>query len=220
MPKLRVHNVTVSLDGFAAGTDQRMDAPFGDGIDDGLHDWMFAAMKDHADGKQGTDVDFVARSEDNIGATIMGRNMFGPYRGPWENEAWTGWWGDNPPFHHPVFVHTHHTRPSVSMKGGTDFHFTDEPIETVLARAYEAADGKDVRIGGGPATIQQYLRAGLVDELHLAVAPLLVGRGERLLDHLGDGVDGYEVVELVSSPAVTHARLVRRSWRGERRGNR
>ncbi|MFE2989032.1 dihydrofolate reductase family protein [Streptomyces sp. NPDC059262] len=211
MPKLRVHNVTVSLDGFAAGTDQRIDAPFGDGIDDGLHDWMFAAMKDHADGKQGTDVDFVARSEDNIGATIMGRNMFGPYRGPWESEAWTGWWGDNPPFHHPVFVHTHHTRPSVSMKGGTDFHFTDEPIETVLARAYEAADGKDVRIGGGPATIQQYLRAGLVDELHLAIAPLLVGRGERLLDNLGDGVDGYEVVELVSSPAVTHARLVRRS---------
>ncbi|MEU5054383.1 dihydrofolate reductase family protein [Streptomyces sp. NPDC056121] len=214
MPKLRVHNVTVSLDGFAAGTDQRMDAPFGDGIDDSLHDWMFAAMKDHADGKQGTDVDFVARSEDNIGATIMGRNMFGPCRGPWENEAWTGWWGDNPPFHHPVFVHTHHTRPSVSMKGGTDFHFTDEPVETVLARAYEAADGKDVRIGGGPATIQQYLRAGLVDELHLAIAPILVGKGERLLDNLGDGVDGYEVVELVSSPAVTHARLVRRAQSG------
>ncbi|MFI8790270.1 MULTISPECIES: dihydrofolate reductase family protein [unclassified Streptomyces] len=215
MPKLRVHNVTVSLDGFAAGTDQRMDAPFGDGIDDSLHDWMFAAMKDHADGKQGTDVDFVARSEDNIGATIMGRNMFGPCRGPWENEAWTGWWGDNPPFHHPVFVHTHHTRPSVSLKGGTDFHFTDEPVETVLARAYEAADGKDVRIGGGPATIQQYLRAGLVDELHLAIVPLLVGKGERLLDNLGEGVDGYEVVELVSSPAVTHARLVRRSQAGE-----
>ncbi|MER7198909.1 deaminase [Streptomyces sp. CB01635] len=211
MPKLRVHNVTVSLDGFAAGTDQRMDAPFGDGIDDGLHDWMFAAMKDHADGKQGVDVEFVARSEDNIGATIMGRNMFGPYRGPWENEAWTGWWGDNPPFHHPVFVHTHHPRPSVSMKGGTDFHFTGEPVETVLARAYEAADGKDVRVGGGPATIQQYLRAGLVDELHLAIVPLLVGKGERLLDNLGDGVDGYEVVELVSSPAATHARLVRRS---------
>ncbi|MFD3475319.1 dihydrofolate reductase family protein [Streptomyces sp. NPDC058695] len=211
MPKLRVHNVTVSLDGFAAGTDQRMDAPFGDGIDDGLHDWMFAAMKDHADGKQGVDVEFVARSEDNIGATIMGRNMFGPYRGPWENEAWTGWWGDNPPFHHPVFVHTHHPRPSVSMKGGTDFRFTDEPVETVLARAYEAADGKDVRVGGGPATIQQYLRAGLVDELHLAIVPLLVGKGERLLDNLGDGVDGYEVVELVSSPAATHARLVRRS---------
>ncbi|MGW6755150.1 dihydrofolate reductase family protein [Streptomyces sp. NPDC055006] len=215
MPKLRVHNVTVSLDGFAAGTDQRMDAPFGDGIDDSLHDWMFAAMKDHADGKQGTDVDFVARSEDNIGATIMGRNMFGPCRGPWENEAWTGWWGDNPPFHHPVFVHTHHTRPSVSLKGGTDFHFTDEPVETVLARAYEAAEGKDVRIGGGPATIQQYLRAGLVDELHLAIVPLLVGKGERLLDNLGSGVDGYEVVELVSSPAVTHARLVRRSPAGE-----
>ncbi|MFF1359756.1 dihydrofolate reductase family protein [Streptomyces sp. NPDC058297] len=214
MPKLRVHNVTVSLDGFAAGTDQRMDAPFGDGIDDGLHDWMFAAMKDHADGKKGVDVDFVARSEDNIGATIMGRNMFGPYRGPWENEAWTGWWGDNPPFHHPVFVHTHYPRPSVSMKGGTDFHFTDEPVETVLARAFEAADGKDVRIGGGPATIQEYLRAGLVDELHLAIVPLLVGKGERLLDNLSDGVDGYEVVELVSSPAATHARLVRRSPAG------
>ncbi|MFG2522096.1 dihydrofolate reductase family protein [Streptomyces sp. NPDC048527] len=214
MPKLRVHNVTVSLDGFAAGTDQRMDAPFGDGIDDGLHDWMFAAMKDHADGKKGVDVDFVARSEDNIGATIMGRNMFGPYRGPWENEAWTGWWGDNPPFHHPVFVHTHYPRPSVSMKGGTDFHFTDEPVETVLARAFEAADGKDVRIGGGPATIQEYLRAGLVDELHLALVPLLVGKGERLLDNLSDGVDGYEVVELVSSPAATHARLVRRSPAG------
>jgi len=214
MPKLRVHNVTVSLDGFAAGTDQRLDAPFGDGIDEGLHDWMFAAMRDHADGKKGIDVDFVARSDDNIGATIMGRNMFGPQRGPWENEEWTGWWGDNPPFHHPVFVHTHHTRPSLSMKGGTDFHFTDEPIETVLARAYEAADGKDVRIGGGPATIQQYLRAGLVDELHMAVVPLLVGKGERLLDRLGDGVAGYEVVELVSSPAATHARLVRRSGAG------
>ncbi|MFF1736964.1 dihydrofolate reductase family protein [Streptomyces sp. NPDC058247] len=214
MPKLRVHNVTVSLDGFAAGTDQRMDAPFGDGIDDSLHDWMFAAMRDHADGKKGVDVDFVARSEDNIGATIMGRNMFGPYRGPWENEAWTGWWGDNPPFHHPVFVHTHYPRPSVSMKGGTGFHFTDEPVETVLARAYEAADGKDVRIGGGPATIQEYLRAGLVDELHLAIVPLLVGKGERLLDNLSDGVDGYEVAELVSSPAATHARLVRRSPAG------
>ncbi|GAB2974086.1 dihydrofolate reductase family protein [Streptomyces pseudoechinosporeus] len=212
MPKLRVHNLTISLDGFAAGPNQRLDAPFGDGLEGGdvLHDWMFAAMKDRVDGKTGIDVDYVERSEQNIGATIMGRNMFGPVRGPWQDESWTGWWGDNPPFHHEVFVHTHHLRPSLPMEGGTTFHFTDEPIETVLQRAFEAAAGKDVRLGGGPATIQQYLRAGLVDELHLAIVPLLVGSGERLLDNLGDGIDGYQVAELVSSPAATHARLIRR----------
>ncbi|MFD5075092.1 dihydrofolate reductase family protein [Streptomyces sp. NPDC058371] len=209
MPKLRAHNLTVSLDGFAAGTDQRLDAPFGDGID-GLHAWMFAAMRDHADGRTGIDVDRVERSEENIGATIMGRHMFGPQRGPWQDESWTGWWGANPPYHHDVFVHTHHLRPSLTMEGGTTFHFTDEPVERVLERAFEAAGGRDVRIGGGPATVQQYLRAGLVDELHLAVVPLLVGRGERLLDNLADGVQGYQVAELVSSPAATHAVLTRR----------
>ncbi|MFE2426137.1 dihydrofolate reductase family protein [Streptomyces sp. NPDC059373] len=209
MPKLRGHNLTVTLDGFATGTDQRLDAPFGDGVE-GLHEWMFAAMRDRADGKAGIDVDHVERSEQNIGATIMGRNMFGPVRGPWQDESWTGWWGDNPPYHHDVFVLTHHLRPPLPMEGGTTFHFTDEPIETVLERAFEAAKGKDVRIGGGPATIQQYLRAGLVDELHLAIVPLLAGRGERLLDHLGDAIDGYQVAEQVSSAAATHARLVRR----------
>jgi dihydrofolate reductase len=209
MPKLRAHNLTVSLDGFAAGTDQRLDAPFGDGID-GLHAWMFAAMRDHADGRTGIDVDRVERSEENIGATIMGRHMFGPQRGPWQDESWTGWWGANPPYHHDVFVHTHHLRPSLTMEGGTTFHFTDEPVERVLERAFEAAGGRDVRIGGGPATVQQYLRAGLVDELHLAVVPLLVGRGERLLDNLADGIQGYQVAELVSSPAATHAVLTRR----------
>ncbi|MET9499104.1 dihydrofolate reductase family protein [Streptomyces sp. NPDC006552] len=209
MPKLRVHNVTVTLDGFATGVDQRLDAPFGDGME-GLHDWMFAAMRDHADGKSGIDAGFIARSEENIGATIMGRNMFGPQRGPWQDESWTGWWGDNPPYHHPVFVHTHHLRPSVPKEGGTTFHFTDEPVETVLRRAFEAARGRDVRLGGGPATIQQYLRAGLVDEFHLTIAPLLAGRGERLLDRVPDGVAGYRVAELVSSDAVTHAVLVRR----------
>jgi dihydrofolate reductase len=212
MPKLRVHNLTISLDGFAAGPNQRLDAPFGDGLEGGdvLHDWMFAAMKDRADGKTGIDVDYVERSEQDIGATIMGRNMFGPVRGPWPDESWTGWWGDNPPFHHEVFVHTHYLRPSLPMEGGTTFHFTDEPIETVLQRAFEAAAGKDVRVGGGPATVQQYLRAGLIDELHLATVPILVGRGERLLDNLGDGIDGYQVAELVSSPAATHARVIRR----------
>ncbi|WP_438295319.1 dihydrofolate reductase family protein [Streptomyces sp. HUAS TT7] len=209
MPKLRAHNLTITLDGFAAGTDQRLDAPFGDGVD-GLHAWMFAAMRDRAEGRTGIDVDFVARSEENIGATIMGRNMFGPLRGPWQDESWTGWWGDNPPYHHDVFVRTHHLRPSLPMEGGTTFHFSDEPVETVLERAFDAAAGKDVRIGGGPDTVQQYLRAQLVDELHLAIAPMLAGRGERLLDHLGDGVDGYRVAELTSSAAVTHAVLVRR----------
>ncbi|MER5252162.1 dihydrofolate reductase family protein [Streptomyces sp. NPDC002855] len=209
MPKVRVHNITVSLDGFAAGAHQRLDEPFGDGIE-GLHDWMIAAMRDRADGKTGIDVDRIERSEENIGATIMGRNMFGPQRGPWQDESWKGWWGENPPYHHDVFVHTHHVRPSLAMEGGTTFHFTDEPVETVLARAFEAAGGRDVRIGGGPATVQQYLRARLIDELHLVVVPLLVGRGERLLDNVADGLDGYQVTELVSSAAATHAHLTRR----------
>ncbi|MEU5998755.1 dihydrofolate reductase family protein [Streptomyces sp. NPDC047197] len=209
MPKVRVHNITVSLDGFAAGAHQRLNEPFGDGIE-GLHDWMIAAMRDRADGKTGIDVDRIERSEENIGATIMGRNMFGPQRGPWQDESWKGWWGENPPYHHDVFVHTHHVRPSLAMEGGTTFHFTDEPVETVLARAFEAAGGRDVRIGGGPATVQQYLRARLIDELHLVVVPLLVGRGERLLDNVADGLDGYQVTELVSSAAATHAHLTRR----------
>ncbi|WP_367038745.1 dihydrofolate reductase family protein [Streptomyces sp. Je 1-332] len=209
MPKVRVHNITVSLDGFAAGPHQRLDEPFGDNIE-GLHDWMIAAMRDRAEGRTGIDVDCIERSEENIGATIMGRNMFGPQRGPWQDESWKGWWGENPPYHHDVFVHTHHVRPSIPMEGGTTFHFTDEPVETVLARAFEAAGGRDVRIGGGSATVQQYLRARLIDDLHLVVVPLLVGRGERLLDNVAEGIDGYQVTELVSSAAATHAYLTRR----------
>ncbi|MFJ3788931.1 dihydrofolate reductase family protein [Kitasatospora sp. NPDC090091] len=209
MPKLRVHNLTITVDGFATGSGQRLDAPFGDGVD-GLHDWMFAAMRDLAEGRTGLDVEEVARAEENIGATIMGRNMFGPQRGPWPDESWRGWWGENPPYHHPVFVLTHHLRPDLPMEGGTTFHFTDEPIETVLERAFAAAEGRDVRLGGGAATVQQYLRAGLVDELCLAVAPMLAGRGERLLDNLGEAVDGYRVTRMVASPAVTHVHLARR----------
>ncbi|MFD5812767.1 dihydrofolate reductase family protein [Streptomyces sp. NPDC059618] len=209
MPRLRAHNITVSLDGYAAGPGQCLEHPLGEGFD-GMHEWMFAAMRDLADGKEGTDVEYVRRSEENIGATIMGRNMFGPLRGPWDDESWTGWWGPNPPYHNDVFVHTHHPRPSVVMEGGTTFHFTGDPVGTVLARAFEAAGGKDVRLGGGASTVQQYLRAGLLDELHLALVPRLVGRGERLFDNLGDGIEGYRVAELVGSPAVTHARLVRR----------
>ncbi|MEV6011425.1 dihydrofolate reductase family protein [Streptomyces sp. NPDC051976] len=209
MPKLRVHNLTVTQDGFATGPGQRLEAPFGD-FPENLHAWMFAAMRDLADGKAGIDVDYIARSEENIGATIMGRNMFGPVRGPWQDESWKGWWGDNPPYHNDVFVHTHHPRPSLTMEGGTRFHFTDQPIETVRDLAFEAAGGKDVRIGGGPGTVQQYLRAGLVDELHMAVAPVLAGRGERLLDHLGDAVSHYRVAEQVTSDTVTHVVLLRR----------
>ncbi|MFI6287163.1 dihydrofolate reductase family protein [Streptomyces sp. NPDC051018] len=208
MSKLRA-NLTITLDGFTAGPNQREEAPFGDGVDK-LHDWMFAAMQDREDGKTGIDVDFLRRSEENLGATIMGRNMFGPVRGPWQNEDWKGWWGENPPYHHPVFVLTHHLRPDLPMDGGTTFHFTDAPIEEVLKRAFEVADGKDVQIGGGAATVQQYLRAGLIDELHLVIAPLVVGDGERLLDNIGTGIQGYEVTEVVSSPAVTHAILTKR----------
>ncbi|MEV6195131.1 dihydrofolate reductase family protein [Streptomyces sp. NPDC051920] len=209
MPKLRVHNITVSVDGYAAGPRQDLAHPLGEGFET-MHEWMFAAMRDLADGKDGIDVEYVRRSEENIGATIIGRNMFGPQRGPWEDESWTGWWGPNPPYHNDVFVHTHHLRPSVVMEGGTTFHFTDEPVETVLARAFEAAEGKDVRLGGGASTVRQYLRAGLLDELHMAVVPRLVGGGERLLDDLGDAIDGYRVAETVVSPAATHVRLVRR----------
>ena len=137
----------------------------------------------------------------------MGRNMFGPGRGPWGDEKWTGWWGDNPPYHHPVFVLTHHPRPSVAMEGGTTFHFVADGIEAALERAFDAAGGDDVRLGGGAATVQQYLRAGLIDELHLVIVPILLGGGERFFDHLDGGPEGYECTEFVSSPAVAHVRF-------------
>ncbi|MFM9368798.1 dihydrofolate reductase family protein [Streptomyces sp. Da 82-17] len=207
MPKLRVHN-TISFDGFAAGPRQREDAPFGDGFD-GVQQRMLATMADRVKGRPNADVDFLERSERNIGATIMGRNMFGPQRGPWEDESWTGWWGPEPPFHHDVFVLTRHLRPAVRMEGGTTFHFTDEPIEKVLELAFAAADGQDVRVAGGPSTVQQYMRAGLVDEVHLTVVPVMVGAGERLLDNLGEAAHSYQVAELVGTPASVHAQLTR-----------
>lgn len=139
----------------------------------------------------------------------MGRDMFGPIRGPWAGDKWTGWWGEDPPFHHPVFVLTHHPRPSIPMGGGTTFHFVVGGIEDALERALEAAGGLDVRIGGGPATIQQCLRAGLIDDLHLVIVPILLRRGERPFDHLDGGPHRYECTEFASSPAVTHARLTR-----------
>jgi dihydrofolate reductase len=213
MPKLRVHSVALSLDGYAAGPDQDLDNPLGVG---GLrlHEWVyptrtFQRMGGVEGGEEGLDNDFAARGDAGIGATIMGRNMFGPIRGEWGDDSWTGWWGDNPPFHHPVFVLTHHPRASITMQGGTTFHFVNDGIHAALERAFDAAGGDDVRLGGGVATIQQYLRAGLIDEMHLAIVPILLGSGERLFDHLDGGPVGYECVEFVSSPSVLHARFAR-----------
>jgi dihydrofolate reductase len=219
MPKLRVHNFSISLDGYAAGPNQGPDNPLGEG-GDRLHKWAFATRTfRQMFGDEGTeaadrpdesiDDRFAAQGDVGIGATVMGRNMFGPIRGSWGDEQWRGWWGDDPPYHHPVFVLTHHPRAPIPMKGGTTFHFVTDGIEAALERAFEAADGKDVRLGGGAATIQQYLRAGLIDELHLAIAPILLGSGERLFDNLDGGPTGYECMELVSSPAAALVRLVR-----------
>jgi dihydrofolate reductase len=214
MPVLRVHNFSISLDGYGAGPDQSLEHPLGVG-GPGLHEWVFATrsfrrMQGMEGGAAGLDDEFAARGETGIGATVMGRNMFGPIRGPWSGDEWTGWWGDDPPFHHPVFVLTHHPRQTITMRGGTTFHFVNDGIETALERAFDAAGGDDVRLGGGTATIQQFLRAGLVDELHLVIVPILLGTGERLFDNLDGGPDGYECVEHVSSPSVTHVRLARR----------
>ncbi|MGC4938786.1 dihydrofolate reductase family protein [Kribbella sp. DT2] len=205
MGKVRVHNFTITLDGFGAGTDQRLEEPFGDGVDH-LHDWMDPLFDGTATGLDAE----VGLDAEAFGATIMGRNMFGPVRGEWPDESWTGWWGANPPYHHDVWVFTHHPRPDVRMEGDTTFHFTDEPIEVVLGKAREAAGEKDVIVAGGAATVRQYLRAGLIDQLDIAVAPILAGAGEPLFAGLGDALKQYEVVQQISSPAVTHVRLVRR----------
>jgi dihydrofolate reductase len=203
----------MSLDGYGAGPEQGLDNPLGVG-GSRLHEWAFATRTARAQfgmegGEVGLDDDVVARGDAGIGATIMGRNMFGPVRGAWGGDEWTGWWGDDPPYHHPVFVLTHHPRPPVAMQGGTTFHFVDQGIGAALERALEAAGGKDVRLGGGAATIQQYLRAGLIDEMHVAIVPILLGGGERLFDNLDGGPAGYECVEFAGSPTVAHAWLAR-----------
>ena len=213
MPKLRAHNIAISLDGYMAGPDQSLDNPLGVG-GTRLHEWVFATRAGNQmlgidGGSEGLDNSFIAQGAVGIGATVMGRNMFGPIRGAWGDEQWTGWWGDNPPFHHPVFVLTHQPRASITMEGGTSFHFVDNGIEAALERAFDAAHGDDVRLGGGAATIQQYLKAGLIDEMHVAIVPVLLGRGERLFDHLDGGPRRYECVEVVSSPSVAHVRLAR-----------
>jgi dihydrofolate reductase len=215
VPKIRVNNFSISLDGYGAGTDQDVEHPLGIS-GNRLHTWAFKTrsgrqMLGQSGGDEGLDNDFWMRGIDGIGATIMGRNMFGPIRGPWAAEEWKGWWGDNPPYHHPVFVLTHHPHDSIPMEGGTTFHFVTDGVDAALEQALAAAGGQDVRVGGGVATIQQCMAAGRIDELHVVITPVLLGAGERLFDHL-DGADAlYECVELVSSPNVVHVRLARKT---------
>lgn len=213
-PKLRVNCFGISLDGYGAGPNQSLENPLGVG-GMGLHEWFFPTRTFQAmhggkeSGTTGVDEDFAVRGMSGLGAWILGRNMFGPIRGDWPDDQWKGWWGDNPPYHTPVFVLTHHPRASLEMAGGTVFHFVPDGIHDALARAKEAAKGRDVRIGGGAETIRQYLRAGLIDEMHLAVSPVILGSGE----HLFQGIDlrklGYRCVEQVASPSATHFVLAR-----------
>jgi len=216
MPKVRVHSFAISIDGYGAGPDQSLDFPLGVGGPE-MFEWFFRTrtwqrMHDGEGGESGVDDDIAARGFENIGAWILGRNMFGPVRGPWPDESWRGWWGEEPPYHVPAFVLTHHPRRPLTMNGGTDFYFVTEGIHDALARARSAAGDKDVRIGGGPATIRQFLRAGLIDELHLVIAPVLLGRGEPLLGDLDLPALGYEVAEVVpGNRAAAHVFLRRRS---------
>jgi len=211
--KILVRNYSISLDGYGAGTSQSLDRPLGVG-GNLLHDWIFATRSGRqmigADGgDEGLDDRFFANRATDVGATIMGRNMFGPVRGPWRANEWTGWWGEDPPFHHPVFVLTHHPRPPLEMQGGTTFHFVANGIEAALDAALDAAGDSDVLIGGGAATIRQYLVAGLIDVLQLAIVPVLLGDGERLFENIGSSTEKYQCVEHVCYPAVTHVRLER-----------
>jgi dihydrofolate reductase len=214
MPRLRVHAFSISIDGYGAGPGQDRDHPLGLG-GAALHEWALATRTfqrmfgNSEAGSTGIDDDFAARGFVDVGAWIIGRNMFGPVRGPWPDETWRGWWGDNPPYHTPVFVLTSHARASIEMEGGTTFHFVTDGIHAALEQAMAAASGKDVRVGGGVATIRQYLRAGLIDEMHLALAPVLLGSGERLFPDLDLPRLGYRCTEHVSTPKATHL-VVRR----------
>jgi dihydrofolate reductase len=212
--RVRVHNFSVSLDGFGTGEGQTMEAPFGH-AGERLHSWFFETRSFHRmhgrpGGSTGVDDAMAAAWEPGIGAEIMGRNKFGPQRGPWQDEEWKGWWGPEPVFHTPVFVLTHHPRPTVQMAGGTTFHFLDATPQDALRQAREAAGGLDVRIGGGPSTIRQFLAADLIDHLHVVVVPLVLGRGERLWDGQEALEDRFPSVESVTTPSgVTHLTFTR-----------
>ena len=215
MPKLRVHNMSMSLDGYVAGPNQDLENPLGVGAER-LHEWVFRTrygrqMIGEEGGEEGMDEEALIAGDVGVGATVMGRNMFGPIRDDWGDRKWTGWWGDNPPYHHPVFVLTHHPREPIEMEGGTTFNFVTDGIEVALQRAFDAAGGQDVRLGGGASAVRQYLRAGLVDEIHVAVVPVLLGAGERIFDNLDGAEAGYELTDFRSSPAVMHVRFSRKS---------
>jgi dihydrofolate reductase len=213
MTKVRVAGFSVSLDGFGAGSGQSLEHPLGERGPE-LFQWFFPtrtfrAMQGKADGETGPDDDFARRSMAGFGAFILGRNMFGPIRGEWPDEEWKGWWGDNPPYHAPTFVLTHHPRPPIEMLGGTTFHFVTDGIEAALQRAREAAGGKDVKIGGGVETVRQYVRAGHVDEIQLAVSPVMLGRGEALFAEIDLRDLGYRTVEHAPTERATHIVLAR-----------
>lgn len=210
MAKVKVAAFSVSLDGYAAGTDQSRQNPLGKRGEE-LHEWMFPtkmfqSLYGKGVGTEGVDNDFAEKSFENLGAWIMGRNMFGPIRGPWPDEEWKGWWGENPPYHVPVFVLTNHPREPLVMKGGTVFHFVTDGIESALEQAKKAANGKDIRIGGGASTVRQFLTAGHIDELHLAFSPVFLGSGENLFHGIDLVALGYKS-ETVQGERATHVLL-------------
>jgi len=218
MSKVRVNGFSISIDGYGAGPDQSLANPLGVGAE-ALHTWLVGTktfQREHSAGsagaeagRGGVDDDFAARSMENVGAWIMGRNMFGPSRGSWPNDDWKGWWGKNPPYHVPVFVLTHHARAPITMEGGTTFHFVTDGIHAALARAKEAARGKDIRIGGGASTVRQYLTAGLIDELHLAISPTLLARGEHLFGGIDSASLGYKCTEHAGTEYAMHVVLTK-----------
>jgi dihydrofolate reductase len=217
MSKLRVQSFAISIDGFGAGPDQDLEHPLGV-RGPALMEWFFATrvwrtMHGQAagDGETGVDNAMAQQGFDNIGAWILGRNMFGPVRGPWPDDSWKGWWGDEPPYHTPVFVLTHHARAPLTMAGGTVFHFVTDGIQSALRQAKAAAGGRDVRLGGGVATIREYLRAGLIDELRLATRPIVLGAGEHLMQGIDLHALGYECTESVAGERATHVTLRKRA---------
>ncbi len=214
MSKLRVSSFAVSIDGFGAGPNQDLQNPIGVG-GERLMDWFFPTrtwqqMHGTGDGETGVDDQLAAQGMTGLGAWILGRNMFGPIRGPWPDDNWKGWWGDEPPYHTPVFVLTHHTRSPIRMAGGTEFVFVTDGIESALQRAKAAAGNRDIRVGGGVSTIRQYLRAGLIDELHLAIRPVVLGHGEALWAGIDLPALGYETVKHVAGERATHVFLRKR----------
>lgn len=215
MSKLCVRSFAISVDGYGAGPDQDLQNPLGVNGPE-LMDWFFHTrvwrrMHGHADGETGIDNEMAELGFADFGAWILGRNMFGPIRGPWIDDSWKGWWGDDPPYHTPVFVLTHHARPPLRMAGGTEFRFVTGGIHEALDQARAAASGRDVRVGGGVATIRQYLHAGLIDELHLALRPVLLGRGEHLLHGIDMRSLDYECARVATGERATHVFLRKRT---------